>query len=339
MAAEGSPVCGGIILLHTESDGKHSYEVNEFLNHNNGMFTRKGDKLLMVNNTNVEDLTPGALAESLTKENIKLTIHQPCKKKPEECTSEELRVNNKEKTIMNFSLTMVRESELEAGMLEEPSASEGNSKIPDGCENDDDLVIVSMEDASFNLLLARGCDPNSPCKDCGTTDCQQNEVAVQVMKAEITCNPAKILEFASETKNLFLKSFPMKMYVTPTPITIYTYWPNSKNSPGVPVVLNFTNTQNFICCTSKQGVDEKILTIVTYKKSDLKNICAEDHEAWSLVFYKSGFPTDLQRFESALHRGWFIYTKNVVNNQLAMCKEDSKQESKSINTFFILIKS
>lgn len=44
-------------------------------------------------------------------------------------------------------------------------------------------------------------------------------------------------------------------------ITLY-YYTVTMECGGVPVVLNFSGTENFFCCTTKQGEDKKILTIM-----------------------------------------------------------------------------
>ncbi|KAK9966678.1 hypothetical protein ABG768_003775 [Culter alburnus] len=349
MAAEGSPVSGGVTLIHTECEGKHSYEVKGFLNQNKGMFTSKGDKLLMINNTNVEDLTPKAFADLLVEGPPLLTIHHPCITKTEECESEELRVNKKEPTVISFSLMMVRESELEACADQEPEKEWEDWDIEDDCCNDGNLLIVSMADTSFSMVVARGCDPDNPCNNCGKTNCQFNEVVVLPTKTEITSNSSKNLQKLNEMNNLFMKSFIGEKYVSAClskhriylnntmsePITIYSY--AKKNYPGFPVVLNFTNTENFFSCTTKQD-NTKILTVVQYRKNDLKTICPDDPQKWSLVFYMSAGLDNNRRFESALHRGWFIYTKNVEKCEVDMnCVAQSGYEESK--TFFVIIQS
>ncbi|XP_056107311.1 interleukin-1 family member A [Rhinichthys klamathensis goyatoka] len=347
MASEGNPVSGGVTLLHTECEGKHSYEVKGFLNYNKGMFTSKGDKLLMINNINVEDLTPEAFADLLLEGSPLLTIHHPCKTKTEECESEELRVNKKEPMLMSFSLMMVRESELEAYGSQEPSPSQPEGEdIEDDTFDDENLLIVSMVDTSFSLVLARGCDPDNPCNNCGKTNCKFNEVVVLPASAAVTSGSPRKLCLLKQKENLYIKSFFTEKYVTPynhqicldntmsAPITIYSYT-ITMDIPGTPVVLNFTNTENFFRCTTKQGVDTKILTVTQYKKKDLQTICADEPEKWSLVFYMSCGADNLRRFESALHRGWFIYTKNV--DQVDMQRDE--QFYCKPNNFFIIIHS
>lgn len=83
---------------------------------------------------------------------------------------------------MDFSLTMVREDDLHPeGHREEPEPE------PDWEEyiKDDNLFFVSMTETSLTLVIARGCDPESPCHNCGRTDCQFNEVVVMPERAEI----------------------------------------------------------------------------------------------------------------------------------------------------------
>ncbi|ROI16212.1 hypothetical protein DPX16_12330, partial [Anabarilius grahami] len=347
----GNPVSGGVTLIHTECEGKHSYEVKGFLNQNKGMFTSKGDKLLMINNTNVEDLTPKAFAGLLVEGPPLLTIHHPCKIKTEECESEELCVNKKEPTVISFSLMMVRESELEACADQELSPSQKEWEdwdIEDDCCDDGNLLIVSMADTSFSMVVARGSDPDNPCSDCGKTNCQFNEVVVLPAKAEITSSSSKNLEPYKEI-NLFIKSFMGEKYVSSNlpkhriclnntmsePITIYYY--AQKHYPGCPVVLNFTNTENFFSCTTKQD-NTKILTVVQCRKTDLKKICPDDPQKWSLVFYMSTGGDNIRRFESALHRGWFIYTKNVEKCEVDV-NTDGQSDYNVSNTFFIIIQS
>lgn len=81
---------------------------------------------------------------------------------------------------------MVRESELEAYGSQEPSPSQPEEDIEDDSFGDEDLLIVSMDDTSFNLVLARGCDPDNPCNNCGKTNCKFNEVVVMPARAEVT---------------------------------------------------------------------------------------------------------------------------------------------------------
>ncbi|XP_051957785.1 uncharacterized protein LOC127626207 isoform X1 [Xyrauchen texanus] len=349
MAAEGSLVSGGVTLLHTESEGKHSYEVKNFLNYNNGIFVRNGDTVLMLNGKDTEGLCPDEVAEILSEGSPLLTIHHPCKVQTE-CTSEEIRVYKKEPTVISFSLMMVKEEDLGTGGHQEtphPEEELEDTDIKDDCFSDEEFLLVSFGDTSFSMVVSRGSDADNPCHNCGETDCQFNEVVVMPETAEIAFNRSRIVRMMKERSNLFLKSYIKGKYVTPSreqiflkdtmsaPITIYYYMVNILDSnAGVPVVLNFTGTNNFFRCTTEQ--DKKTLKVESYTKSELKNICADDPEKWSFVFYMTSEKDSLRRFESALHRGWFIHIQNVCDsNEVDM---DERENDKS-NMFFIIIES
>lgn len=96
---------------------------------------------------------------------------------------------------MSFSLMMVRESELEAYGCKEPSPSQPEwDDIEDDSFDDENLLIVSMADTSFSLVLARGCDPDNPCNKCGKTNCKFNEVVVLPARAEVTSGKKLVLD-------------------------------------------------------------------------------------------------------------------------------------------------
>ncbi|XP_056590906.1 uncharacterized protein LOC130410322 [Triplophysa dalaica] len=343
MAAGGNSLSGGVTLVHTEQEGKHSYEVMNFISSNKGFFARGGDKILMVNGEKTEDLAPQEFVNILVEGSPLLTIHHPRREKTKECLSEEIRAYKKEPTVMDFSLTMVREEDLHPeGHREEPEPE------PDWEEyiKDDNRFFVSMTETSLTLVIARGCDPESPCHNCGRTDCQFNEVVVMPERAEIVFNGDLIVNQIKERNNLFLKSLLLNKYVTPwkeqlllgdtmsAKITIYYYKMNilDRNS-GSPVVLNFTGTNNFFCCTTKEGDNKKMLRVVCHDRSDLKNICADDPEKWSLVFYMSSTLENNRRFESALHRGWFIYIQNVNSDEVEMKERNPYNQT---NFYFVI---
>lgn len=296
----------------------------------------------MINGEKMEDLTPEEFANLLVEGSPLLTIHHPHRDRTEECSTEEIRAYKKEPTVMDFSLTMVREEDLHPeGHKEQPHPE------PDWEEyiKDDNVFFVSMTETSLTLVIARGCDPESPCHNCGRTDCQFNEVVVMPERAEIVFNGALIVNQVKERNNLFLKSFIINRYITPwkeqlllrdtmsAKITIYYYKMNVLDgTSGLPVVLNFTGTNNFFCCTTKEGDNKKILRVVCHDRSDLKNICADDPEKWSLVFYMSSTLDNLRRFESALHRGWFIYIQNVNSDEVEM----QMQSEPSYNFYFVI---
>ncbi|XP_065097195.1 interleukin-1 family member A isoform X1 [Paramisgurnus dabryanus] len=353
MATKGSSFSGGVTLLHTEQDGKHSYEVKNFISLDKGFFAREGDKILKINQENIEDVTPEMLAYMLIAGSPMLTIHQPTRPKKEECSSEEIKAFNKEPTMMNFCLKMVREEDLDKeGDQEQPLPEREWEK----CVKEDNLLFISMAETSLTLVVGRGCDPAHPCYNCGRTDCQINDVVVIPERAEIAFTPiisdgSLIVNRVRERDNLFLKSYFINKYITPSneelilkdtmsaKITIYYYMPTIPDKAGLPVVLNFTGTNNFFRCSTKKGENEKILEVVSHNRKDLKNICADDQEKWSLVFYMSASAEDLRRFESALHRGWFISTQRVNCDKVDKAdKVDmrKKNESEPFKFYFVI---
>ncbi|XP_024151550.1 interleukin-1 family member A isoform X1 [Oryzias melastigma] len=98
------------------------------------------------------------------------------------------------------------------------------------------------------------------------------------------------------------------LYTSPNPekVTIYYYKSNimEKTYRGMPVALNFTNSNCFLKCC-KEGEDV-VLQIETYEKSSLRQISKSDDNALAFVFYMKADRTKLRKFESALYEGWFI---------------------------------
>lgn len=86
---------------------------------------------------------------------------------------------------MRFSLMMVREEDLEATVIE-PTPEWESQDIEDDSFIDDTLLLVSMDDTRFSMVIARGGDPDNPCNCCGGMNCQFNEVVVLPARAEIT---------------------------------------------------------------------------------------------------------------------------------------------------------
>ncbi len=155
-------------------------------------------------------------------------------------------MRNKELTVMRFSMMMVREEELEATEVQ-PTPEWEENDIEDACFSKDNLLLVSMVETSFSVIVARGCEPDSPCSCCGGVNCQFNEVVVLPATAEITfskkqmlhsltiqfkflnvrtdvykthfssalSDSSRILKQVNEKNNVFIKSFLMEKYVTP----------------------------------------------------------------------------------------------------------------------------
>uniref|UniRef100_A0A8B9J8B4 Interleukin-1 beta n=1 Tax=Astyanax mexicanus TaxID=7994 RepID=A0A8B9J8B4_ASTMX len=193
---------------------------------------------------------------------------------------------------LSFQLEMVREECLEA---------EEENKIweSDEMEDKEDLVMVSMTKTNVAVVCGRGCDPENPCSNCNINKCKTSEVVVTATKSEVTSGEQ-------------------------IDITIFYYCSNifEDLSRGSPVVLNFTGSTNFLKCTCK---DQKIgLTIESFDKEKLRNICKDDPDAWPFVFYMKTERSDYRVFESAAYRGWFIRTAKsmTVGNRTSETQEN-----------------
>ncbi|XP_039529761.1 uncharacterized protein si:ch73-226l13.2 [Pimephales promelas] len=243
-------------------------------------------------------------------------VHHPSPGKTEERESEDT-CGMKRKVKLRFSLTMLSEEDLETGGHRELSHPQTKSidevDIEDDCFDDDDQLLVSLATMSFNLVDDH--DTDEPFYSC---DHQFNEVVVTPEQADLGVISAQIGKLNKEKKNLFLKSKSVQKYVASgqynqicledtmsAKITIFRYMPTKDTEWHVPVVLNFTGTENFFCCTIEG--EEKILKITWYDKSKLI-IPGDDPEKKAFVFYMSITPSGHRHFESALHRGWFIHT-------------------------------
>ncbi|XP_051768115.1 uncharacterized protein LOC127522327 [Ctenopharyngodon idella] len=151
-----------------------------------------------------------------------------------------------------------------------------------------------------------------------------NETVVMPVQADFAFISA-VGRMIKEHDNLFLKSHQKCKYITSernqihladtmsAKITIFQCMATKDTEPGVPVVLNFTDTDNFFCCTNEGG--EINLKVTRYDKTKL-HISGDDQEKLAHVFYMSRTPDGLRHFESALHRGWFIHT--VEGNAVKM---------------------
>uniref|UniRef100_A0A8C2JVK8 Interleukin-1 n=1 Tax=Cyprinus carpio TaxID=7962 RepID=A0A8C2JVK8_CYPCA len=245
-------------------------------------------------------------------------VHHPSTEETEECESEDTRCNKKLKFI-RFSLSI---EDTEIGGHQEPSdaQAEGEEKdIEDDCFGDDDL-LHSLANMSLNLVIDQDSDADNTFCNC---DRQFKESVIKSEKADISYISAQIWKVIKEQKSLFLKTREGCKYVASrqneiclestmsAKITIFqgTFrgMVTNDSESGVPIVLNFTGTDNFLSCTSKG--EEKILTVKTY---DRKKISADDPEKSSLIFYMSQKRDGLRYFESALYRGWFIHTINDI---------------------------
>lgn len=110
-------------------------------------------------------------------------IDEAEKKWPE---SESMRPYHKERTVLDFSLAMVRETCLdkdeENPLVPEKSAWESGDPEGDSF-TDEEFLLVSMTNTSVSIMEARGCNGQDPCNSCG---CTLNNVVVTTTQSNIT---------------------------------------------------------------------------------------------------------------------------------------------------------
>ncbi|XP_018970534.2 uncharacterized protein si:ch73-226l13.2 [Cyprinus carpio] len=256
------------------------------------------------------------------------TVNHPSTEKTEECQSEAPQCNKKMFQFMRFSLSM---EDTELGALQEPSHLQPEQKekdIEDDCIIDDD-VFHSVANMSLTLMADQDSDADNPICN---SDWLLNESKIVPHTADIAYVSAQIWNVIKEQSNLktvegnnYVASKQNKICLEKTmsaKITIFQCIflgtvPSNKSS----VVLNFTGTDKFLCCTSRG--EEKILTIKVYDRKNI-DISADDPEKLSLIFYMSLKYDGLRDFESALHRGWFIHT---VNDDVVKMKRGNETSS------------
>ncbi|XP_036417001.1 uncharacterized protein LOC118800933 [Colossoma macropomum] len=335
---QASLLCGGVSLLHTMVDGKHHYEVKNVLTHIRSTFARKGDKILKINDVETKDLPPEEFTSMLSSGFFSLTIHQASIKNDiGECMeSDAMRPYRKEKITLHFSMAMVREECLEGeenGM--DPAMSDWES---DYTEDDQELLLVSMKETSIAVMSGRGCDPENPCNNCGSDGCNLNEIVVAADTCKVTSVGREYIKKFGEQKQWIslVKSNPDQTSLS-AEITIYYYMSNilPDLGRGAPVVLNFTDSDNFLKCSFENG--EVVLKIECCgEKSQLRKICKDDKETWPFVFYMTTAKDNTQHFESAAHKGWFIQTRPA---KISVDMENRPEQTKKSLHFLIYFNS
>ncbi|XP_047656996.1 uncharacterized protein LOC113657144 isoform X2 [Tachysurus fulvidraco] len=123
------------------------------------------------------------------------------------------------------------------------------------------------------------------------------------------------------------------MHKSTSDITIFYY----KSSilvdleKGVPVVLNITNSNQFLKCTFIN--DKAVLSVECSEKEKLESIYKNDPLTWPFVFYLSRTKDDCCRFESAKYSGWFIRTESG-----SVCVDEKKDPDKDPEkySFFVI---
>ncbi|CAL8379463.1 unnamed protein product [Arctogadus glacialis] len=97
-------------------------------------------------------------------------------------------------------------------------------------------------------------------------------------------------------------------FASPNPerMTIHFYKANQtdKDFRGMPVVLNFTDSQSFLKCSRQD--EGAILRVEACDKHRLSLICQQDESALAFLFYMKRTMSGQHQFESALCESWFI---------------------------------
>ncbi|CAL8246377.1 unnamed protein product [Lota lota] len=367
---KGAFVEMGMKISHEFLGGEHHYKVDGVSIHSGGgpAFARKGDMLTMINGNDLANIAPEELAHLLTNGNPKLTVHQATRKKEpsEHCYPEKdaLHPFKKELAVLSFSMEMRREEELgqgesgigvggcgeegeEGGRGEDgmgPVEKENGEEEGDGCG----VLVVKLTNTSFSVVKGRGSHQGHPSLDCHGTGCTLNEVIMVANSSSVTKVPGNTASFMQHKmlQNIYLENAVSQTYLrsicmenilfaSPNPerMTIYFYKTNVMDETfrGMPVVLNFTDSQHFLKCCRQEGLVH--LRVEAYEKQRLKLICKQDESALAFLFYMKGTMSGERKFESALCPGWFIQVMEQETVQMA--PQSARMEEPSV--YFIIV--
>ncbi|KAL1021765.1 hypothetical protein UPYG_G00017690 [Umbra pygmaea] len=347
MNIQDSPLKGGISIIHTVGDGNHQYEVDHVIKFKNeGLgcksFARKGDKLLMINGVDLKDVAPEDFAKMLAMENPMLTIHAASRPSTPNMRpgSGGLHPVTKENTMFSFSLEMRREDDLTDMECDGCHLSDDVTK-EDVNEDEDDfdnLILVTMKNTNISVIRGRG--------GCDGKPCDINEVVMVAESSKITQGMGN-LENVKQWDNTIIENYLYHLYIrrkrkpdgviipklasNPEKITIYQYKSDCVDGDfrGIPVVLNFTNSNCFLKCVNN-GTNVS-LNVMACDKQRLKSIKKDDEEILPFVFYMKAESSKTRRFESAVNQGWFIHTANEIELGVAVPQATGDQ------SFFFII--
>ncbi|XP_076880266.1 uncharacterized protein LOC143528416 [Brachyhypopomus gauderio] len=350
---------GGVYLVHSLVKGKHQYEVENFITCESHCIVRKRDKVLMINNVETQDLPPELFAKML-KYSPMLTWHAVSTDEegpniPECQDSDTFQIFTKEKAELSFSFAMVREDCLTKEEEEASLVAEGDSEgsdLEDDSYLESNMLMVSMTNVRMEVVTGRGFEADHICNNCKAGGCSISRMVVTAKHCEVTSECSKYINKYLEKGQCIIQSLlntPItsrtvkrtlcRSYST-SEITIYYYQTNIEEHlqppfSGVPVVLNFTSTSNFLKCIKDEKRPEEpvMLTVECCEKKNLQRICKDDPALWPFVFYMTNSKGESRRFESAAHRGWFIHTINT--NTVCMGKTTNK--SLSEDSFYFII--
>nr|XP_057945762.1 interleukin-1 family member A [Doryrhamphus excisus] len=356
-----SLINGSVLIVHQLHQGKHQYEVENVVQYQKSsgpkQMMRRGDKLVQINGTDLQDYTPKELAQAIAEGCPKLTVHKQgsqSKKqhKDQLCSVEDaLHPVSKERALLQFSMEMLREEDLQ----ESESGSRNDAEDNDICpvedeekKQDNDLLVVTMNKTSISVIRGRGCDAGSACRGCPGTGCSFSDIVMVSESSTVTLvsrgggsfKHLKSLDTPIEhvASNKYLRGICSQktLYASPHPekMTIY-YYKSTCLTPYFPVVLNFTGSDCFLRC-SKRG-EQVLLQVETCDKQRLRSISMNDETTLSYVFYMKTDPTSQRRFESALYRGWYIQI--VTSDATDSVKMAELQEPRECQPFLFIIQT
>ncbi|XP_076158696.1 uncharacterized protein LOC143141901 isoform X2 [Alosa pseudoharengus] len=330
MELQKTPVTGGIGILHRVKDGKHRYEVDTVFNENTGLFMRKGDQLLKINDSDMQDLTPREFADLLSSGNPMLRIHHAGADHPMKAPEKtgDFRAVFKEDTVLTFSMDMAMDLDLQVE--------------DDGCDQDEleAGLLVELVGTCVEMVLGRGCGHGETCQKCSSTSCSLKDLVVMSEDARVEAvEPCDLKRQDTETKaivNLLYERF-LSYKTTKSQnkailkgkkdITIYYYEQiNVGPYEGIPVVLNFTDTKLFLQCS--KTYDGVHLSVVECEK-DLECISKSDKEM-GFVFFMKGNRSEEHTFESANCKGWFVEATSTT-------KVDAAETTEPMKSLYFLI--
>uniref|UniRef100_A0A3Q2YF55 Interleukin-1 beta n=1 Tax=Hippocampus comes TaxID=109280 RepID=A0A3Q2YF55_HIPCM len=346
-----------VLIVHQLHEGKHRYEVKNVVKHRNSSggkhIIRRGDTLVQINGTDLQDLPPDQLAQAIAKGQPMLTVHKSGRKKEhfkQLCSMENvLHPISKEATVLEFSMEMVREEVLQQnesglrGDKEEYGDAENNLCPAEDEEKkrESNLLVVTMTETSFSVLRGRGCDSGSDCRGCHGTGCTLNDIVIVAKSSKVTLvsrgggtfkqmmalNTA--VEHVASHKYLRGLCSQKTLYVSPQPekMTIYCY-KSTYLDQNYPVVLNFSDSDCFLKCAKKE--ERVLLQVEAVDKKMMKSISMNDETKLCFVFYMKSDSTKQRTFESALYRGWYMQiASSASTDSVEMAKSDGHQGPQS----------
>ncbi|XP_048855133.1 uncharacterized protein LOC125722912 isoform X2 [Brienomyrus brachyistius] len=194
------------------------------------------------------------------------------------------------RTHLSFCMEMIREDEAKT-VCEEDVVSDGCCCVTGAeCAPLKDVVVASPSNTTFRI-----CNfSHEKMKDNLAIRNLKHDKYIRRSGNEASMDPSSVIKSAS--------------------ITIFYYKTTLIEEPfrGIPVVLNFTNTDSFLRC-QKSGDRVSVSVEVQrhhlrgkFEKQRLQRFSSRDEDAFSFVFYMMAARDSARRFESAVHGGWFM---------------------------------